>query len=68
MTAWTPLRGGLLTGRCGTDRERPRDSCVAGIGGAYGHRTLSERNFQIADALNAVARARSASAGQVVIA
>jgi aryl-alcohol dehydrogenase-like predicted oxidoreductase len=68
VTGWAPLGGGLLTGRYGTDRERPADSRVAGIGGVYEARTLSERNLAIADAVNAVAEARDASATQVAIA
>ncbi len=68
VTGWAPLGGGLLTGRYGTDREHPTDSRVAGIGGAYEQRTLSERNLAIADALNTTAQARDASASQVAIA
>jgi aryl-alcohol dehydrogenase-like predicted oxidoreductase len=68
VTGWAPLGGGLLTGRYGTDRERPADSRVAGIGGAYEQRALSERNLAIADAVNEIARARGASASQVAIA
>ncbi|WP_432419795.1 aldo/keto reductase [Baekduia alba] len=68
VTGWAPLGGGLLTGRYGTDRERPQDTRVAGIGGSYEQRALSERNLAIADALNAVAQARGASASQVAIA
>jgi aryl-alcohol dehydrogenase-like predicted oxidoreductase len=61
VTGWAPLGGGLLTGRYGSDRERPTDGRLAG-------RTLSERNLAIADALNVVAEARGASASQVAIA
>ena len=68
VTGWAPLGGGLLTGRYGTDRERPADGRLAGIGGAHAQRKLSERNLAIADTLNAVAEARGASAGQVAIA
>lgn len=68
VTGWAPLGGGLLTGRYGSDRERPANSRLAGIGGAHERGTLSERNLAIADALNAVAAARGASAGQVAIA
>ena len=68
VTGWAPLGGGLLTGRYGSDRERPADSRVAGIGGAYEQRTLSERNLAIADAVNQVAHARGASASQIAIA
>jgi aryl-alcohol dehydrogenase-like predicted oxidoreductase len=68
VTGWAPLGGGLLTGRYGTDRDHPADTRVAGIGGAYEARTLSERNLAIADAVNQVARARGASASQIAIA
>ncbi len=69
ITGWAPLGGGLLTGRYGTGRERPTDNRVAGIGGAYEQRTLSERNLvAIADTVNQIAEARGASASQVAIA
>lgn len=68
VTTWAPLGGGLLTGRYGTDRERPADSRLAGIGGAHEQRTLSERNLAIADALNAVADARGVPSSQVALA
>ncbi len=68
VTGWAPLGGGLLTGRYGSDRARPTDSRVAGIGGSYETGTLSERNLAIADAVNAVAEGRGASASQVAIA
>ena len=68
VTGWAPLGGGLLTGRYGTDRERPQDSRLAGIGGAHEQRTLSERNLAIADAVNAVADGRGASTSQVALA
>ena len=61
VTGWAPLGGGLLTGRYGSDREAPGDGRKAGS-------TVSERDLAIADALNAVAAARGASAGQVAIA
>lgn len=61
VTGWAPLGGGLLTGRYGSDRERPDDGRLA-------RRTLSERKLAIADALNSVAEARGASASQVAIA
>ena len=55
-----PLGGGLLTGRYGSDRAAPKDGRKAG--------GISERDLAIADALNAVAEGRGASAGQVAIA
>jgi aryl-alcohol dehydrogenase-like predicted oxidoreductase len=68
VTGWAPLGGGLLTGRYGSDRERPTDTRVAGIGGAYAQRTLSEHNLAIADAVNQVAHARDASTSQIALA
>jgi aryl-alcohol dehydrogenase-like predicted oxidoreductase len=68
VTGWAPLGGGLLTGRYGSDRARPADSRLAGIGGMHERRSLSERNLAIADAVNAVAAQRGASASQVAIA
>jgi aryl-alcohol dehydrogenase-like predicted oxidoreductase len=64
VTAWSPLGGGLLTGRYGTDRERPADTRIA----AFGETGLSERKLAIADAVNAVAAERGASSAQVAIA
>ncbi|AXB42625.1 aldo/keto reductase [Amycolatopsis albispora] len=61
VTGWAPLGGGLLTGRYGSDRERPADGRRAGS-------EISERELAIADALNAVADARGASASQVALA
>jgi aryl-alcohol dehydrogenase-like predicted oxidoreductase len=64
VTAWSPLGGGLLTGRYGSDRERPDDTRVA----ALGQSSLTGRNLAIADAVNAVAAERGASSAQVAIA
>jgi aryl-alcohol dehydrogenase-like predicted oxidoreductase len=61
VTGWGPLGGGLLSGRYGSDRERPTAGRQAG-------RTVSERNLAIADVLNAVAHERGASSSQVAIA
>lgn len=65
VTTWEPLGGGLLTGRCGTDRELPQDSRIATT--QYGQR-VTERNLAIADALNRVAGNRGATPAQVAIA
>jgi aryl-alcohol dehydrogenase-like predicted oxidoreductase len=67
VTAWGPLGGGLLTGRYGTDRDRPDDTRIAATG-AYGESQLTERRLAIADAVIAVAAARDATASQVAIA
>jgi aryl-alcohol dehydrogenase-like predicted oxidoreductase len=64
VTAWSPLGGGLLTGRYGSDRERPDDTRVA----AFGERSLTDRNLAIADAVNTVAAEHDASSAQVAIA
>jgi aryl-alcohol dehydrogenase-like predicted oxidoreductase len=64
VTAWSPLGGGLLTGRYGSDRQRPDDTRVA----ALGLSSLTDRNLAIADAVNAVAAERGASSAQVAIA
>jgi aryl-alcohol dehydrogenase-like predicted oxidoreductase len=68
VTVWAPLGGGLLTGRYGTDRERPKDTRLAGIGGRHEENTLSRRNLAVADAVNAVASEQGIGATQVAIA
>jgi aryl-alcohol dehydrogenase-like predicted oxidoreductase len=64
VTAWSPLGGGLLTGRYGSDRDRPNDTRVAAIGQG----SLTSRNLAIADAVNKVAVQCGASSAQVAIA
>src|SRR6266498_1308140 len=64
VTAWSPLGGGLLTGRYGHDRQRPAGTRVA----AFGEGSLTDRNLAIADAVNQVAAQRGASSAQVAIA
>ena len=68
VTTWAPLGGGLLTGRYGTDRDRPEDTRLAGIGGRHEENTLSGHNLAIADAVNAVAAERGVGTTQVAIA
>jgi aryl-alcohol dehydrogenase-like predicted oxidoreductase len=63
VAAWSPLGGGLLTGRYGSDRDRPDDTRIAAFG-----EQLSARNLAVADAVNAVAAERGASSAQVAIA
>jgi aryl-alcohol dehydrogenase-like predicted oxidoreductase len=62
VTAWSPLGGGLLTGRYGSDRTRPNDTRVA----ALRLSGLTDRNLAIADVFNAAGR--GASSAQVAIA
>lgn len=68
VTGWAPFGGGLLTGRYGTDRPRPTDTRLAGIGGAHEAQSASERNLAIADAVNAVAHDHGATATQIALA
>ncbi len=68
VTSWAPLGGGLLTGRYGTDRARPEEGRLAGIGGRHAEQVLSERNLAIADVVNEVAAERSVTPTQVAIA
>jgi len=64
VTAWSPLGGGLLTGRYGTDRDRPADTRIA----ALGDDRMSDRKLAVADAVNAIAAERGATSAQVAIA
>jgi len=64
VTAWSPLGGGLLTGRYGNDRGRPADTRIA----AFGEKDLGERKLAVADAVNGVAAERGVSSAQVAIA
>jgi aryl-alcohol dehydrogenase-like predicted oxidoreductase len=64
VTAWSPLGGGLLTGRYGTDRDRPGDTRIA----AFGESDLTDRNLAIADTVNTVAAEHGASSAQVALA
>ena len=61
VVSWAPLGGGFLTGRYGTDRERPAE-------GRQAAREQSAHRLAVADALNAVAAERGATATQVAIA
>jgi aryl-alcohol dehydrogenase-like predicted oxidoreductase len=66
VTTWEPLGGGLLTGRYGTDRERPAGTRIATT--EYAAARITERNLAIADTLNGMAAARGATPAQVAIA
>src|SRR5215216_6015675 len=68
VTTWAPLGGGLLTGRYETDRARPEDTRLAGIGGPHEENALSARNLAIADVVNEVATERGATGTQVAVA
>jgi aryl-alcohol dehydrogenase-like predicted oxidoreductase len=64
VTAWSPLGGGLLTGKYGSALPKPEDTRVSSIGRSG----LTERNLQIADLVNAVATERGVSSTQVALA
>lgn len=68
VTGWSPLGGGLLTGRYGTDRQRPTDTRLSAIGGAYEQKATATHKLAVADAVNAVAQRRGATAAQVAVA
>jgi aryl-alcohol dehydrogenase-like predicted oxidoreductase len=67
VMAWSPLGGGLLSGRYGTDREHPQDTRIATAPG-YSDLMLTERKLRIADAVDRVAADREATSAQVAIA
>ena len=68
VTAWAPLGGGLLTGRYGTDRAKPTDTRLAGIGGSHEEASTSARNLKVADAVNSIAAKRGIPSSQVALA
>jgi aryl-alcohol dehydrogenase-like predicted oxidoreductase len=67
VMAWSPLGGGLLSGRYGSDRDRPQDTRIATAPG-YSDLMLTERKLAIADAVNRIASERGASSPQVAVA
>jgi aryl-alcohol dehydrogenase-like predicted oxidoreductase len=68
VTTWSPLGGGLLTGRYGSDRAELQEGTRLAAIRDFGERRLSARNLAIADAVNAIAAERGATATQVAIA
>jgi len=68
VTAWSPLGGGLLTGRYGSDRAEPQEGTRLAAIREFGERRLTDRNLEIADAVNQVAAERGATSTQVAIA
>jgi aryl-alcohol dehydrogenase-like predicted oxidoreductase len=65
-TVWSPLAGGLLTGRYGTNRQASTGSRLADVD-TFRSR-LTERDLAVADALNQVAAERDVTPAQVAIA
>jgi aryl-alcohol dehydrogenase-like predicted oxidoreductase len=68
VTAWSPLGGGLLTGRYGSDRTEPHAGTRFASAPQSAERRLTPRNLVIADAVNALAAERGCTATQVAIA
>ena len=68
VTTWSPLGGGLLTGRYGSDRREAQAGTRFSSAPQSAQRSLSEGNLEIADAVNALAAERGVSSSQVAIA
>jgi len=64
---WSPLAGGLLTGKMGRG-QAPPEGTRASVDTMNRERFSSERNLEIADAVAQVARTLGASASQVALA
>jgi len=62
------LAGAFLTGRYGTDRPRPKDTRIAGLGARHEQHAVTEPKLMIADAVNQIARERDASSSQIALA
>jgi aryl-alcohol dehydrogenase-like predicted oxidoreductase len=71
VTAWGPLGAGFLTGRYRRDEPMPAGSRMAGAGDDLEeapHRRAIERNFQVIDAAEEIARERGITVPQVALA
>jgi aryl-alcohol dehydrogenase-like predicted oxidoreductase len=73
LLPWSPLAGGLLTGKYQRDAE-PGENTRYGDGSAqparfmYGRRTAEQRTWDILDALDTIAAKREVSVAQVALA
>src|SRR5688500_12615684 len=68
---WGPLGAGFLSGKCRRGEPRPEGSRMAGAGDDWEeaeHRRAIERNFQVVDAAEEIAKAHGATVAQVAIA
>jgi aryl-alcohol dehydrogenase-like predicted oxidoreductase len=68
---WGPLGAGFLTGRYRRGEEPPEGSRIAEAGDEIEearHRRAVERNFQVVDAAEAIARERGATVPQIALA
>jgi aryl-alcohol dehydrogenase-like predicted oxidoreductase len=71
LIPWGPLGAGFLAGRIRRGEEPPPDSRMAEAPDEIEearHRRAVERNFQVLDAAEAIARERGATVGQVALA
>jgi aryl-alcohol dehydrogenase-like predicted oxidoreductase len=71
VMAWGPLGAGFLTGRYRRDQPLPAGSRMAGAGDDLEeapHRRAIERNFQVVDAAEEIARERGVTVPQVALA
>ncbi|MGI9329957.1 MAG: aldo/keto reductase [Gammaproteobacteria bacterium] len=68
ITAWSPLAGGLLTGKYDPDSNEDARSGARLADSPMGARTLSEINLEAAQGLSAIAAQVGASAAQVALA
>jgi len=65
---YSPLGGGLLTGKYQRGEDPPADSRLARWGSQRAERALSERNFQIVDALEVAAKELESTSTAVALA
>jgi aryl-alcohol dehydrogenase-like predicted oxidoreductase len=68
ITPWSPLAGGLLTGKFDRTADAAGRSGARLATGAIGSRVLSERNLTIAEAVSALARERGCRPSQLALA
>ena len=70
LLPWSPLAGGLLTGKYQRGAEAPSDTRLADarIGHFFAPRTADQRTWDVIEAVQAVAAERDATAAQVALA
>jgi len=67
VTAWSPLAGGLLTGKYNKDAPKSTAPATPRFEVAPGFSRISDRNLQIAEAVQRTAREMGASPAQVAL-
>ncbi|MEV6603464.1 aldo/keto reductase [Kutzneria sp. NPDC051319] len=70
LLPWSPLAGGLLTGKYQRGVEAPADTRLAdtGIGHFFTPRTADQRTWDVIETVQAIAAEREATAAQVALA